>query len=127
VRDLGADVVIDAANTCCAEGIQTVDVVCDLGDGDTLARWWPLVKPGSVVVSAMHPPDAEPAVPTGVRLVWFVVAPNGVQLRAIGALLDTGQVQPTVSQDFPLAVARQAFVAAATEHPPGTFVFQVPG
>jgi NADPH:quinone reductase-like Zn-dependent oxidoreductase len=127
LRDLGADVVIAPPNTGDAEAISKVDVVCDLGGGETLASWWPVVKSGGVVVSPTLPPVCEPAAPTGVRFVGFVVAPNGVHLRAIGALLDTGQVRPLVGQIFPLAAARQAFVAAATGHPHGTIVLQVPG
>ena len=127
LRDLGVDLVIDYASTRFENTVQNVDVVLDMVGGNTLARSWQVVKPEGVVVSVVSPRPTEPASTNGARFVWFIVAPNGEQLREIGALLESGQVRPVVEQVFPLAEAHQAFLDAATGHPRGKIVLRVQG
>jgi NADPH:quinone reductase-like Zn-dependent oxidoreductase len=60
-----------------------------------------------------------------IRYLYFIVEPNGAQLREIGALIDAGQLRPVVDQVFPLAQARQAYETAASGHPRGKIVIAV--
>ena len=93
VRTLGADEVIDYATTRFEEVVHDVDVVFDTVGGDTLARSWQVVKPGGVLVSVVSPLSGPP-VRADIRYLYFIVEPNGAQLREIGALIDAGQTAP---------------------------------
>ena len=125
LRDLGADQIIDYTTTPFEEAVHDVDVVFDTVGGETLARSWLVVKDGGVVVSVVSPPPAEQPSKHGARFVWFIVEPNGGHLREIGALIDAGQVQPTIGQVFPLAEARHAWEEALHGHTRGKIVLRV--
>lgn len=124
LRNLGAERVIDYVTTQFEDVIHDVDVVFDMVGDETLARSWRVVKPGGVIVSVVSPPPSTRDATNGARFVWFVVEPSGEQLRQIGALLDARQIRPIVDQVFPLAEARQAFLAAQNR-PRGKIVLRV--
>lgn len=125
LRDLGVNQVIDYTTTQFEDAVHDVDVVFDMVGGETLARSWRVVKPGGVIVSVVSPRPSEQDATNGARFAWFIVEPSGEQLRQIGALLDAGQVRPIIDQVFPLAEARQAYIAAAQGHPRGKIVLRV--
>jgi NADPH:quinone reductase-like Zn-dependent oxidoreductase len=127
LRGLGADQVIDYTTTPFEEVVHDADVVFDTVGGESLARSWQIVKDGGVVVSVVSPRPADDPTQTRARFVWFIVEPSGEQLRAIGDLIDAGQIQPVVSQVFPLAEARNAWEAAASGHAQGKIVLRVEG
>ncbi len=125
LRGLGADLVIDYTTTPFESVVHDADVVFDTVGGETLARSWQVVKDSGVVVSVVSPRPADDPTQTRARFVWFIVEPSGEQLRAIGDLIDAGQIQPIVSQVFPLAEARHAWEAAASGHARGKIVLRV--
>lgn len=125
LRGLGADQVIDYTTTPFESVVHDVDVVFDTVGGETLARSWQVVKDGGVVVSVVSPRPVDDPTQTRARFVWFIVEPSGEQLREIGDLIDAGQIQPIVSQVFPLAEARNAWEAAASGHARGKVVLRV--
>ncbi len=125
LRGLGADQVIDYTTTPFESVVHDVDVVFDTVGGETLARSWQAVKDGGVVVSVVSPRPADDPTQTRARFVWFIVEPSGEQLREIGALIDAGQIQPIISQVFPLAEARNAWETAASGHARGKIVLRV--
>ena len=127
LRDLGADQVIDYTTTPFEDVVHDADVVFDTVGGETLARSWQVVKDGGVVVSVVSPRPADDPTQTRAQFVWFIVKPSGEQLRAIGDLIDTGQVQPVISKVFPLAEAREAWEVAASGHARGKVVLRVEG
>jgi NADPH2:quinone reductase len=57
-----------------------------------------------------------------IRTVHFVRDPSGAQLREITRLVDEGTLRPHVSAVYPLADARDAFMAKSTEAIPGKVV-----
>jgi NADPH:quinone reductase-like Zn-dependent oxidoreductase len=125
LRALGADQIIDYATTRFEDVAHEVDVVFDLVGGETLARSWPVVKAGGVVVSVVSPrPTAAPP-RDDVRFVWFIVEPSGAQLRQIGGLLEAGLVRPIVDRVLPLAEARPAYEAGLHGHPRGKIVLTI--
>ena len=71
----------------------------------------------SCLVVAPPPTDR-----SDIRTVAFVRDPNGAQLREIARLVDDGTLRPDVSAVYPLADAREAFMAKSTEHIPGKVV-----
>lgn len=125
LRGLGADQVIDYTTTPFESVVHDADVVFDTVGGETLTRSWQVVKDGGVVVSVVSPRPADDPTQTRARFVWFIVEPSGEQLRAIGDLIDAGQIQPVVSQVFPLAEAREAWKTAASGHARGKVVLRV--
>jgi NADPH:quinone reductase-like Zn-dependent oxidoreductase len=127
LRGLGADQVIDYTTTPFEDVVHDVDVVFDTVGGESLARSWQVVKDGGVVVSIVSPRPADDPTQTRAQFVWFIVEPSGEQLRAIGDLIDTGQVQPVISKVFPLAEAREAWEVAASGHARGKVVLRVEG
>jgi NADPH:quinone reductase-like Zn-dependent oxidoreductase len=127
LRGLGADQVIDYTTTPFEEIVRDADVVFDTVGGETLTHSWQVVKDGGVVVSVVSPRPADDPTQTRARFIWFIVEPSGEQLRAIGDLIDAGQIQPIISQVFPLAQARRAWEAAASGHARGKVVLRVEG
>ena len=120
VLELGADDFVDVEQ----DGWETAaagqaDLVYDTIGGDVLARSPALVKPGGAVVSVLAPPPAGQA---GIRTVHFVRDPSGAQLRDITRLVDQGTLRPQVGAVYPLAQAREAFLAKSTQHIPGKVV-----
>jgi NADPH:quinone reductase-like Zn-dependent oxidoreductase len=119
VLDLGADEFVDVEQDGWEATIRPVDLVCDNIGGDVLARSPAIVKPGGAVVSVMAPPPTDR---DDIRTVHFVRDPSGAQLREISRLVDKGTLRPQVSAVYPLADAREAFMAKSTEHIPGKVV-----
>jgi NADPH:quinone reductase-like Zn-dependent oxidoreductase len=54
--------------------------------------------------------------------VGFVRDANGAQLREIARLVDDGTLRPEVGAVYPLADAREAFMAKSTKGIPGKVV-----
>jgi NADPH:quinone reductase-like Zn-dependent oxidoreductase len=119
VFELGADDFVDVERDGWETAVGQVDLVYDSIGGDVLARSPAVVKPGGAVVSIMAPPRTERH---DIRTVHFVRDANGAQLREITRLVDEGKLRPHVSAVYPLADAREAFLAKSTEHIPGKVV-----
>ncbi|HEY1320605.1 MAG TPA: NADP-dependent oxidoreductase [Streptosporangiaceae bacterium] len=119
VLELGADEFADLEQDGWENAIGGADLVYDAIGGDVLARSPAIVKPGGALVTIMNPP------PTGrddIRAVHFVRDPSGAQLREITRLVDQGTLRPQVGAVYPLAQAREAFLAKSAQHIPGKVV-----
>jgi NADPH:quinone reductase-like Zn-dependent oxidoreductase len=57
--------------------------------------------------------------------VYFVVEPNCAQLVEIAALVDAGDLRPTIDTVYPLAQARAAFERSLGVHGAGKIVLSV--
>jgi NADPH:quinone reductase-like Zn-dependent oxidoreductase len=119
VLELGADDFVDVERDGWEAAVGQVDLVYDTIGGDVLAHSPAIVKPGGALVSVMAPPQTDR---TDIRAVHFVRDPSGVQLRDIARLVDEGTLRPDVGAVYPLAAAREAFMAKSTEHIPGKVV-----
>ncbi len=117
--DVGADEFVDVERDGWETAVGQVDLVYDIIGGDVLARSAAIVKPGGALVSIVAPPPTDRS---DIRTVAFVRDPSGAQLREIARLVDEGTLRPDVSAVFPLADAREAFMAKSTEHIPGKVV-----
>jgi NADPH:quinone reductase-like Zn-dependent oxidoreductase len=104
---------------------EQVDLVFDTVGGDRLGRSLELVRPGGRLVSVAEEPAEEAAVAREVTAIYFVVEPNGAQLRELARLTDEGGLRPIVDAVFPLSEARQAFERAAGRHGAGKIVLRV--
>jgi NADPH:quinone reductase-like Zn-dependent oxidoreductase len=119
VLDLGADEFVDVEQDGWQNAVAPADLVYDIIGGDVLAQSPALVKPGGALVSVMAPPQTDR---DDIRTVHFVRDPSGAQLREITGLVDQGILRPQVAAVYPMADARQAFMAKSTQHIPGKVV-----
>jgi NADPH:quinone reductase-like Zn-dependent oxidoreductase len=60
-----------------------------------------------------------------VHSVYFVVRPDGGQLRELASLIDTRQLRPAVSTIFELGALPEAFRAQRADRPPGKVIVTV--
>ncbi len=117
--ELGADDFVDVERDGWETSVGQVDLVYDAIGGDVLAYSAAIVKPGGALVSVMAPPQTDR---DDIRTVHFVRDPSGAQLRDITRLVDQGKLRPQVGAVYPLADAREAFMAKSTQHIPGKVV-----
>ena len=117
--DLGADEFEDLERDGWETAIGQADLVYDCIGGDVLARSPAIVKPGGALVTIMNPVQTDR---DDIRIVHFVRDPSGAQLRDITRLVDQGRLRPQVAAVYPLADAREAFMAKSTQHIPGKVV-----
>ena len=57
--------------------------------------------------------------------MFFVVEPNGGQLRELATLIDGQQLRPVVSAVFELSALPEAFQAQRSARPPGKVIITV--
>ncbi len=57
--------------------------------------------------------------------MYFVVEPNGGQLRELATLIDGQQLRPVVSAVFELSALPEAFQAQRSARPPGKVIITV--
>jgi NADPH:quinone reductase-like Zn-dependent oxidoreductase len=119
VLEMGAEQFVDVERDGWETAIGQVDLVYDAIGGDALARSPAIVKPGGALVSVMAPPQTDR---DDIHTVHFVRDPSGAQLRGITRLVDEGTLHPHVGAVYPLADAREAFMAKSTQHIPGKVV-----
>jgi NADPH:quinone reductase-like Zn-dependent oxidoreductase len=127
LRELGADEVIDYRTTKFEEAVHDVDVVLDTMAGDTRQRSWQVLKKGGILVATLGITPQEIENQPGVRGGGLMVHPDFDQLTQIAALIDAGNLKPTVSTVLPLKEAARAHELSQTEHVKGKIVLQVGG
>jgi NADPH:quinone reductase-like Zn-dependent oxidoreductase len=104
--------------------VREVDVVVDPVGGSTMARSWPVLRAGGILVAIAEEPDGQGG-RDDVRSEFFVVAPSGSQLTELARLTDANMLQPAVSAQFGLASLPDAFAAQRARHSPGKVVVLV--
>jgi NADPH:quinone reductase-like Zn-dependent oxidoreductase len=124
VAALGARDVVDYSGRF-EDQVHDVDVVIDPVGGATTARSWPVLRGGGTLVAIAEEPDTTNGGRGDVRSVYFVVEPDGGQLRELANLVDQGQLRPVVSAVFDLAALPEAFRAPRGDRPPGKVVISV--
>jgi len=125
LKQLGADVAIDYKTQKFEDIAKDVDVVIDGVGGETLARSYPIVKKGGIIVSLTDRVDQAQLDKYGIRGASLVVQNNGDELAQIGKLIDEKKIKVIVSETFPLADAAKAQEKADTGHARGKIVLKV--
>jgi NADPH:quinone reductase-like Zn-dependent oxidoreductase len=125
VGALGAESIVDYTATRFEDVVRDVDIVFDAVGGETIARSWPVLVKGGVLVSVVQPPPARDALQFGVRAAFLVVRPDRDQLIRIGQLVDEGKLRPCVESVFPLADGRRAYEHRSGVHRAGKTVIAV--
>jgi NADPH:quinone reductase-like Zn-dependent oxidoreductase len=121
VLELGAEDFVDVERDGWETAVGQVDLVYDAIGGDVLAHSAAIVKPGGALVSVMAPPQTDR---DDIRTIHFVRDPVGAQLQEITRLVEQGKLRPQVGAVYPLADAREAFMAKATQHIAGKVVLR---
>jgi len=126
VTGLGAHAVLDYSGRF-EDHVRDVDVVIDPVGGNTTARSWPILRGGGILVDIAEEPDPSKGGRSDVRSVYFVVRPDGGQLRELAGLVDKGQLRPVLSTVFELSALAEAFRAQRGRRAPGKVVIDVSG
>ena len=147
VRRLGANVVIDYTRERVEDRLASYDCAFDLVGGDTLARLWPVVKRGGLVVSIAGLPEPTTAredlgrgaglaalfwvaslatrlraARHGVRYRFLFMHPSGADLAYLGSLIDAGKLEVVLDRVFPFAEAKEALAYLETGRAKGKVV-----
>jgi NADPH:quinone reductase-like Zn-dependent oxidoreductase len=147
VKRLGANVVIDYTRERFEGKLSGYDCAFDLLGGDTLARLWPVLKPGGRVVSIAGMPEPVTArkdlgrgiglaalfwvasLPTRVRAArhgctyrYLFMHPSGADLAYLASLIDAKKLEVVIDRVFPFAEAKEAMAYLETGHAKGKVV-----
>ncbi len=125
-RDLGVDVLIDYRSTRFENEVKDADVVFDTIGEDTQERSFKVLKRGGGLVSAVSEPPEDACKRHGVRGNMVAVQPNADQLAEISALIESGQVHPTIATTMPLENARPAHELSQSGHTRGKIILTLP-
>jgi NADPH:quinone reductase-like Zn-dependent oxidoreductase len=124
VAGLGARDVLDYSGRF-EDQVRDVDVVVDPVGGTTTARSWPTLRSGGILVAIAEEPDSGRGGRGDVRSVYFVVSPDGGQLRQLASLIDKQQLHPAASAVFDLDALPEAFLSRRPGRPPGKVIIRV--
>lgn len=126
---LGADELIDYHSTAVEDATADLDLVIDLiGSETTLDQSIKVLRPGGLLVavpSGTSPELLAKAEEAGVRVMPFLVEPDGHALGEIAALVEAGVVRVEVEQVFPLGDAAEAHRRMESGRTQGKLVLDV--
>ena len=109
VRQRGATRVIDTRTQAFDETQDRYDVVIDTVGGDALGRAFSVLRRGGRLITLSAPPPDGMAEEFGVQATFFIVTPDRDQLVRLAGLVDSGQLDVTIADIFPLEQGREAF------------------
>jgi NADPH:quinone reductase-like Zn-dependent oxidoreductase len=124
VAGLGAVDVLDYAGRF-EDHVHDADVVIDPVGGQAMARSWPVLRSGGILVAIAEEPGSDHGGRDDVRDVYFVVKPDGGQLRELAPLVSSQRLRPVVSAVFGLADLPAAFQAHRPARAPGKVIISV--
>lgn len=123
LKNLGVQQPIDYTTTSFEDVVEDVDMVFAAVGGDIINRSWKVLSSGGILVSItsskVEPPRSD------VHGSYFIVRPEGQQLRKIAELVDAGILRPYVTDVFPLIEARRAFERGLPGHNRGKMVIRI--
>ncbi|KAI4159524.1 MAG: hypothetical protein LQ342_006525 [Letrouitia transgressa] len=129
VRSLGAKEVLDYRttdlNTWGSNQQNQVDIVIDCIGGKSLEGAWWAVKDGGVLLSINQPPDQvrpESLKSRNVKSLFFIMEPDGKQLKQIATLINEGKFDPTVDSVYSFNEYSEAFKRLESGHAKGKVV-----
>jgi len=124
VAGLGAHDVLEYTGRF-EDHVRDADVVIDPVGGETMARSWPVLRSGGTLVAIAEEPGPDQGGRDDVRSVYFVVRPDGGQLRELAQLVSNRRLRPAVSAVFGLADLPAAFRAQRPARAPGKVIISV--
>jgi NADPH:quinone reductase-like Zn-dependent oxidoreductase len=149
VRSLGADEVIDYHEQHFEDVLRDYDAVLGTLRGDSLEKSLKILRPRSIIVSLVGPPDAafgrsrrmnflmqlvlgllslkmnRRARKRGIEYSFLFVHPDGSQLAEIGELLEAASIRPVIDKVFPFDQAKEALANVDSGRSKGKVVVQI--
>jgi NADPH:quinone reductase-like Zn-dependent oxidoreductase len=132
VKSLGATEVINyrqkSLGKWAAEGASKVDLVVDMLGQRTLADSWTVIKDGGILLSIREPPEGQKPdtdAPKNVAASFFVMEPDGWQLKDVADLLEAGKAKAVVDSVWKLEQFKEAFEKLAGGHARGKVIIKV--
>ena len=149
VRSLGADEVIDYKKQEFEDVLRDYDAVLGTVPGESLEKSFQILRPKSIVISLVGPPDAafgrskgmnflmvfvlgllsrkmnHHAKKRGTEYSFLFVHPDGSQLAEIGELLEVGSIRPVIDKVFPFDQAKEALAYLEKGRAKGKVVVQM--
>src|SRR6184192_2288147 len=149
VKSLGANEVIDYKQQEFEKVLRDYDAVLGAVRGDAIKKSLRILKPRSIVVSLVGPPDAafarargmnffmkfvfgllsrkiiRHARKRGVEYSFLFVHPDGRQLAEIGELLKAERIRPVIDKVFPFDQAKEALAYLEKGRAKGKVVVQI--
>jgi NADPH:quinone reductase-like Zn-dependent oxidoreductase len=147
VKRLGADVVIDYVRERFEDKLSDYDCAFDLIGGDTLARLWPVLKPGGRVVSIAGIPEPVTArkdldrgsglaalfwvaslatrlraARHGVGYRYLFMHASGADLTYLASLIEAKKLEVVIDRIFPFVEAKEALAYLETGRAKGKVV-----
>jgi NADPH:quinone reductase-like Zn-dependent oxidoreductase len=128
VYSLGADEVIDYAESDFRHVVKEIDLAVDVIGGDTNLRTFEVMRPGGTIAVVLRNDPVEMANRerlcaehgVSVKVVAFDTVPE--RLDTVRELAEAGAIHANVQQTFPLEQAREAHKIAQTRHTRGRIV-----
>jgi NADPH:quinone reductase-like Zn-dependent oxidoreductase len=149
VQSLGADEVIDYKKQEFEEVLRDYDAVLGTVRGDAIEKSLRILKPKSIIVSLVGPPDAalarargmnffmvfvfgllsrkiiRHARKRGVEYSFLFMHPDGNQLEEVGELLKAGRIRTVIDKVFPFNQAKEALAYLEKGRAKGKVVVQI--
>jgi NADPH:quinone reductase-like Zn-dependent oxidoreductase len=132
VKSLGATEVINykqkSLGQWVADGASKVDLVVDLLGKQTLADSWAAIKDGGTLLSIRELPESRKPktnAPKDVTSSFFIMEPDGWQLKDVAELLEAGKARAIVDSVWKLEEFKEAFAKLEGGHARGKVIIKV--
>jgi NADPH:quinone reductase len=130
VRSLGADIALDYHDSdvgaAIAEVAGPVDAVADLVGADMAVRSLDWLRIGGRLASVSSlTGDFDAAIDKNLTIHGVLVRPDAARLRALAALIDTGNLRPVVTREYPLEQVAAAHRELERRHTSGKLVLAI--
>ena len=111
VKELGADVVIDAKKESFEKVLSGYDFVFDTIAGETYTKSFTILKKGGTIISMLERPNAELAARHGVTALFQMTQVTTARLDAVSDLVKRKIIKVHVDRVFPVDQVKEAFLA----------------
>jgi NADPH:quinone reductase-like Zn-dependent oxidoreductase len=130
LKDLGADVVLnydksDWVKEFTSSFPENADIVFDCIGGETHQKGLSCVKPGGNFISIITPPSPDVTNGLNFKYLYHFVEPNALQLGELAAIIDSGNLKPTIAKVFPLSEVQKAHEMIEKKHTRGKIVLTI--
>ncbi len=108
LKDLGIDEVVDYKTSDFSKEVSKVDVIIDLVGGETLAKSYPLLNQGGIIVSTTQMPDESALAQYGIQGKMTFTSNHAEAFQQINQWLSEGSLQIKAPQLIRLEKAKEA-------------------
>jgi NADPH:quinone reductase-like Zn-dependent oxidoreductase len=126
VRELGADVFIDADQERFEDVVGKVDLVLDYVGGDYQRRSLEVIKPGGRYITSLIPQPTEgEAERRDIQVIGLGTQPRTDQLNDLAHQIDNGKLKTFINCTFTLEEVQEAMAYTFQKKAPGKVVLKV--